>query len=49
MYKDLITEENLTCTEEEFTSYVNSIDTTALQEELEAVEVSKFTFDELYN
>lgn len=49
MIPSLIENFNLNCTEEEFMSYMESIDTTETEAELLALEPSIFRFDEEYN
>lgn len=49
MFKELIERENLTCTETEFTEFLNSIDLSALETELNLLTPTIHTFDELYN
>ena len=49
MYKEIIEQENLTCTEEQFEKFFNSIDLSQLKEEMSWVKVEIKTFDEKYN
>jgi hypothetical protein len=49
MIATIIEQFNLNCTEEEFVSYMESIDLTETEAELNALEPSVFTFDEEYN
>ena len=49
MYKEIIEIEKLTCSEKEFEDYVNSLDLSKFETQLNSIEPTIHTFDEKYN